>query len=261
MQLYIDGCSYSSYYWPTWADFLVKQYPRKQAVNIAMSGSGNERIFFNLLQNSKHFIPGETKVFLQWSSYPRIDTWKSRLNWETPGNRYYVGDFVERNKDWWNDEYLQFKIFHYVNLAQKLLSDLGVEFYFMTMDNWYEHSTKIGVDWQEVIESPAMVLHNIDGYINKDEKYIYQSPWQDGKYPDGHPSVESHLKIAKFINNSFLHIDLDQDLISKYKHLHETLKLCDTLDDVHNAAGQSRLMSTKESAFMFHTKRLSTPFS
>lgn len=236
MKLYIDGCSYSSYIWPTWADLLVKHYPKNNAVNLANSGAGNEKIFFNLAHYSKHFIPGTTKVILQWSSYPRIDYWKIPLKWNGDGNRYYTGDFIERNKDWWSDDYLQFKVYYYVELAAKLLSSMNVEFYFMTMDNWHTHkskvSNKLGMDWDKIIDHPNMIMHDMDTYIKDDLKYVYQSPWQSEACPDGHPSIPSHIKIANYINDNCLGLSLDESLIHKYLELDKLINACSTKEQI-----------------------------
>ena len=222
--------------WPTWADLIVKHYPRNTAVNLANSGAGNEKIFFNLVHHSKNFIPGTTKVILQWSSYPRIDYWKTPLKWNGDGNRYYVNDFVERSKDWWSDDYLQFKVYYYVEMAAKLLTSMNVEFYFMTMDDWNDYkskaSTQLELNWDKIINHPNMIMHDIDTFCKDDNKYVYQAPWQDQSYPDGHPNIISHMKIARFVNDKCLRISLDESLIYKYQELDKNINICDTKEQI-----------------------------
>jgi len=221
--IYIDGCSYSNYYWPTWADIIQKSHP--QVINLATSGSGNERIFFNLVQNLNKIQPG-CKVILQWSSYPRLDYWHKPMKWESKGNRYYVDDFVERNMEWWSDDYLQFKVYHYVNLARKLLTDAGAEFYFMTMDNWHAYSTsasqQLGLNWNTIIKDPKMILHDIDTYAEEDDKYHYGAEWTQGICPDNHPTIETHIKLADFVNQ-YLNISINQEYVKKLEDLHQRL--------------------------------------
>ena len=234
--IYIDGCSYSRYYWPCWADIF--RYSNRNVMNLAESGSGNERIFFNLVQNIHLLEPG-SKVVLQWSSWPRFDYWHDPMKWDAKGNRYYVGQFVEESKEWWSEDYLIFKTYHYVSLARKLLTDAGIEFYFMTMNDWNEHknkaSKKLGNNWDRIIQDPKMILHNIDAYAYEDEKYCYTAPWVKGYAPDGHPTIESHIKIANYVN-SFLNINIDRYYVEKLEELHKTLLDLDEVNEIQKTA-------------------------
>ena len=234
--IYIDGCSFSRYYWPTWADII--QHSNQHVINIAESGSGNERIFFNLMQNLHRLQPG-CKVILQWSSFPRFDYWHQPMVWEAKGNRYYVGDFVEKSKEWWSDGYLMFKTYHYVTLARKLLTEAGVDFYFMTMDNWKEYQTrklmKLGLNWHTIIDDDKMILHDMKGHTASDQKYFYSAEWVPQGAFDDHPSIESQIHIASLVNEH-LKVKIDNDYVEKLKGLHIKLKQIDEVTKLQDTA-------------------------
>jgi len=234
MKLYIDGCSYSSYYWPTWADLLVMS--NTESFNVSESGAGNERIFFNMMQNLSKFVPGETKVILQWSSWPRFDYWKPNQTprWDAAGNRYYVGDFIEQNVDWWNEDYLKFKTYHYVCAAAKILEAANIDYYFLTMDDWSRYkSSKIPADWNSVISHPKMLIHDINRYVDegKFKSYSFFAPWESKVVPDGHPTVEAHRSIAHYVNQ-YLNMNIDSSLDAQYLDLHAKIAANDSLDEI-----------------------------
>jgi len=238
MHLYIDGCSYSSYYWATWADILCESNP--DSYNIAESGSGNERIFFNLMHNFHKFTPGSTKVVLQWSSYPRFDHWDPRkpLKWFSAGNRYFTGNFVEDNSKWWSDDWCKFKSYHYVKAAADLLDKANIEYYFLTMDDWYSNqdstAARLGINWQSIIFHPRMIMHNIDEFIEKDQKYEYSAEWTNGVCQDGHPAIESHIRIAEVVNQS-LNMNISSEVVQHYRTMDREIKQRDKLDEIHAA--------------------------
>lgn len=236
MNLYIDGCSYSSYYWATWADILCESNP--DSYNVAESGSGNERIFFNLMHNLPKFTPGSTKVVLQWSGYPRFDHWDTRrlLKWHAAGNRYFVGDFVEKNSQWWSDEWLKFKSYYYVKAAAQILEKANIEYYFMTMDDWAINQDKaaayLGINWQSIILDPKMIMYNMNDFIANDLKYSYSADWTQGKCEDGHPSITSHIRIAEHINRH-LNMNIDKNVIQDYRKWELEVKQAETVEQVH----------------------------
>lgn len=235
MNLYIDGCSYSSYYWPSWADLLAMS--NSDSYNIAESGAGNERIFLNMMHNLPKFIPGKTKVILQWSSWPRFDHWKPNTfpwRWDAAGNRYYVGDFIEKNSAWWDDDYLKFKTYHYVKAAAAVLESANIEYYFLTMDNWSKYKTaKTPYDWHSLITHPKMILHDINDYManKKFNCYSYFAPWESKVVPDGHPTVEAHLSIANHVNR-YLNLNIDQTLSDDFSNIHKKITENESLEEI-----------------------------
>ena len=44
-RLFVFGCSFTQYRWPTWADIIAKDNPHLEYFNTANSGAGNLYIF------------------------------------------------------------------------------------------------------------------------------------------------------------------------------------------------------------------------
>lgn len=75
--LYTFGCSFTNYFWPTWADILGKYADNYK--NLAVSGSGNYYIFYTLIDFiSKHEIKNNDIIAICWSSVYREDRLKDQ---------------------------------------------------------------------------------------------------------------------------------------------------------------------------------------
>lgn len=94
-RLFVFGCSFTQYRWPTWADIIARNYPHLEYHNSACSGAGNLYIFSQLNQYINHFKPGpDDLVMILWSSFYREDRYITH-GWKTPGNIYTQGDYDE----------------------------------------------------------------------------------------------------------------------------------------------------------------------
>ena len=106
-RLFVFGCSYSAYIWPTWADFIGIGFEEKW--NYAQPGIGNRAIFERLMQAiSKHNINANDTVILQWTHHTRHDWHLNRdildrgIGWQTNGSI-----FMGRNVKFFTREWLQ----------------------------------------------------------------------------------------------------------------------------------------------------------
>lgn len=87
-RIFAFGCSFTNYYWPTWADLIAHENPTADYVNRAMPGAGNQFILTNLNQAIKFFNIGENDlVLIMWSTFYRHDSYRNH-RWHTPGNIY-----------------------------------------------------------------------------------------------------------------------------------------------------------------------------
>ena len=94
-RLFVFGCSFTQYRWPTWADIIAKDNPHLEYINTASSGAGNMYIFNQLSQHITHYdINSDDLVMIMWSSFYREDRYIEH-GWKTPGNIYTQGDYSE----------------------------------------------------------------------------------------------------------------------------------------------------------------------
>lgn len=99
-RVFIFGCSFTRYEWPTWAHILSLECTNAKIYNFGQTGGGNlfisERI---TAANQKFRFTEDDLVLMMWSTFAREDRYiKNR--WETPGNiftqGYYSAEFVKK---------------------------------------------------------------------------------------------------------------------------------------------------------------------
>ena len=82
------GCSFTNYYWPTWADVIAQEMPDAGYVNTGKPGAGNSYILAKLSQAMRYYNIGEDDlVTIMWTTFYRQDSYKENA-WHTPGNIY-----------------------------------------------------------------------------------------------------------------------------------------------------------------------------
>jgi hypothetical protein len=97
------GCSFTGYWWPTWADVLSKEMPQASFYNMGVSGAGNLLISAKIVEaNLKfNFTEGDL-VIVMWSTFCREDRYYKNA-WDSPGNIFtqntYSTDFVKKFAD------------------------------------------------------------------------------------------------------------------------------------------------------------------
>jgi hypothetical protein len=104
-RLFVFGCSYSAYIWPTWADFIGIGFDEKW--NYAQPGIGNRAIFERLMQAiSKHDINANDTVIVQWTHHTRHDWHLTRdildrgIGWQTNGSIFMGRNIKFFTRDW-----------------------------------------------------------------------------------------------------------------------------------------------------------------
>lgn len=87
-RIFAFGCSYTRYYYPTWANIIASQYsPDTQFINLGVSGGGNSLVLTRLSQaDSKFKIQKNDLVLIMYPSFTREDRFVSEGYWHTPGN-------------------------------------------------------------------------------------------------------------------------------------------------------------------------------
>lgn len=100
-RVFIFGCSFTHYKWPTWAEILVHEMPNAKSYNFGASGGGNLYISERIIAaNQKYCFNEEDLILVMWSTYMREDRYKNK-KWITPGNIFTQNiiseDFV---KEW-----------------------------------------------------------------------------------------------------------------------------------------------------------------
>jgi hypothetical protein len=78
-RLFVFGCSFTRYLWPTWADIIGQDIPLYE--NWGRGGAGNHYIFNSVIEaNIRHTFTKDDLVMIMWSSTTREDRY-SNNNW------------------------------------------------------------------------------------------------------------------------------------------------------------------------------------
>ena len=102
-RLFTIGCSFTEYFYPTWANILSKSMPDAEFYNLGLSGSSNPFIANRLVEANLKFKLCETDlVVIMWTTTCR-ETHYARGRWFNPGNIFtqdvYSKEFVDKFAD------------------------------------------------------------------------------------------------------------------------------------------------------------------
>jgi hypothetical protein len=98
-RLFVFGCSFTNYIWPTWADLIRTEMPEVEFFNLGKSGAGSQFISSMIVEANQRYTFCETDlIIVQWSTYFREDRYVKSA-WETPGNIFtqnmYDDNFIK----------------------------------------------------------------------------------------------------------------------------------------------------------------------
>lgn len=102
-RLFTIGCSFTEYFYPTWANVLSKSMANAEFYNLGLSGTSNPFIANRLVEGNLKFKFCETDlVVVMWTTTAR-ETHYVRGRWYNPGNIFsqgeYSKEFVEKFAD------------------------------------------------------------------------------------------------------------------------------------------------------------------
>lgn len=102
-RLFTIGCSFTEYFYPTWANILSKSMPEAEFYNLGLSGTSNPFIANRLVEANLKFKLCETDlVIIMWTTTCR-ETHYVRGGWINPGNIFsqqeYSKEFVDKFAD------------------------------------------------------------------------------------------------------------------------------------------------------------------
>lgn len=159
------GCSYTDYYWPSWADLLGIEFDH--AENWGKGGLGNRAIAERVAEcHTRNTFTKDDVVIVQWSTHLRHD-WYNVHNFpdeRPPGWKTFGGMFSIYNKKVFTPDWI--KMFFYepayvmhtlnsIKLVQELLKSTGCQWYMTSIGDIRNLGSDIDVheDYSETITS------------------------------------------------------------------------------------------------------------
>jgi hypothetical protein len=100
-RLFAFGCSFTRYYWPTWADILAEDIPYYE--NWGWGGAGNLYIFNAIMEaHNRHKFTKDDLIVVMWSNKNREDRYVNNQWLVTPGSnleKTYGAEWVKKFYD------------------------------------------------------------------------------------------------------------------------------------------------------------------
>lgn len=199
------GCSFTDYYWPTWANIISKEIP----INFiyAKRGAGNFFIYQALIEAIvKHKINKDDLVMIMFSNITREDRFVKNRGWITPGNLYFQNEY--------DDEFLQKYLCHHGYLMRDLNLVHGCKLVLDSIDCDYELMSMVPFDSQssnnkkiddveyilnfykdtiKSVRTSVMELVFNNDWESRPNRPVYNVSWQKELYRDNHPTPKEHL--------------------------------------------------------------------
>lgn len=148
-RIFTFGCSFTNFFWPTWANIVSKEIDHAEFYNFGKSGLGNLGISAKISEAHYRFNFSESDlVMIMWSTFLREDRWVTG-SWFGAGNVFSTGMY---------DEYFRE---HYADVCGYLIRDGA-------LINMCKHFLeKLPC---KVIMMPSVPFDYIDSYVRYDSE-------------------------------------------------------------------------------------------
>ena len=216
-RLFTFGCSFTYYYWQTWADIIGTQFNTYQ--NWGQAGAGNNFITSNLYEcNSLYKINKDDVVMIMFSSIDRFDYINQQSYFVTKGSVYgeshpLGSDFVLNE---WSDEHAVYMTWYSILSAKTLLDSIGCKYIFMKAFDFDSHNgynLKINKESNRInhcINEINTILKGPSLYeMNKECGDFYKFNDTPNQM-DGHPTIKTHLRWVKENLKDYYHEEMDE---------------------------------------------------
>lgn len=199
-RLFTIGCSFTEWFYPTWANILSKSMPEAEFYNIGLSGTSNPFIANRLVEANLKFKLCETDlVVIMWTTTCR-ETHYVRGGWINPGNIFtqseYSKEFVDKFAD--PDGYL-IRDLATIEMATSYVNNLPCDYigllstplefrYLNDGSPEYDISNDIIDTYKDLLATFPKSMLELEMNNNWESGSYYRSEQSDGIFADYHPN-------------------------------------------------------------------------
>jgi hypothetical protein len=235
-RLFTFGCSFTGYWYPTWADILIAEARDKgmDGFNYGRAGAGNVYISMRVWEaHAKYKFTSDDCIIICWSGFNREDRYTQKLGWVTPGNMGSQHSYQDWFIEHWHDiRFCAMRDCAVISSTQLALKQLGVNMLNWSMAPLIQHDQyKLFQTFPEQIdvvntydlkfdaipmtEDLSVIFENSE-YAKTRLKIIY--PGFKDAIPELHPTPAEHLNYLE--NNIIDKITwLDSAIVGSGKQL------------------------------------------
>ena len=238
-RLFTFGCSFTHFFWPTWADILGSTYDEHQ--NWAGSGYGNRAIVERLSECVTHNkITADDTIIIQFTDFHRHDMHQKGIepngisNWRFGGNIWIKPYELPWIKEVWSEESYVYHTCNFINLGISLLKSLPCKYHLVSMIDFKPDVERLFPEYLTLFEENSWLKDFAQLVQDENYKGIKHKQWMlepiTNKFIqkteiDKHPSPKLYLKWLE----QNLNFNASNSLIEKIKTMDE--ELIDTTSD------------------------------
>lgn len=247
-RVFIFGCSFTKYSWPTWANILALETPDAEIYNFGQPGAGN--LFISertIAANQKFRFDKNDLVLVMWSTHSREDRYIEQ-GWETPGNiftqGFYPEDYVKK--------YACVKGYVVRDLALMTMLKNSLDLLpcdavmLKSVEPDYDRKLFSGYEFDELVELYRDVIYSMGlplyhyvhngqgGWING---HLYHWPSisyssYDTPFQDYHPNPSMYMDFL--LKSDFVISEKNQEIVKNYTEELKQLKDRDSIEKWFN---------------------------
>lgn len=219
MRLLASGCSFTDYYWSTWADIIGAEFIEYSQVG--MGGADNATIARSIVSNAR----ANDLVVIMWTSYDRWSFYSEDVIPvpKNPDNHWLHLGSLTRNKEFYVNFYHRVERFQttmdYIQLVDLHSKSLGYEVYHFSAFPFFLAEKEKTIDPKIIEIYDTYDIKN--NYLNeislmefRDKNYNLVIQGKNplyGFHPDTHPTPLCHWDYAEQVIAPKLNIQLTQD--------------------------------------------------
>jgi len=214
-RIFMSGCSFTHYRWPTWADIIAKEVGEEKCFNYGISGAGNLYITHSIIEcDLIHKFTSNDLVMVMFTNFHREDRYiQSKGGWALSGNIYTQDVFDDNYLNYWDDDFAYMRDLMFIRLLRNYLQNKGIDYHFMSMvsigddmhgdDNTSNYQKKLLEYYKDDIAVVKPSIHQLifDGdWKSRKPRSITPSPnaihpiYGVGWYEDNHAHPLEHLE-------------------------------------------------------------------
>jgi len=218
-RLFTFGCSFTNYYWQTWADIIGNQFVRYE--NWGKAGAGNYYITSRLYEcNSVNKIECDDVVLIMFSSVDRFDFIDQTSEYVTMGSVY--GEHHRLGRKFvineWSEEFGLYNTWFCVKSAKQLLDSIGCKYVLMKgfdfnmtdgKNSKFEKPKNVYTKYSNCIEELGYIVKGESlNSFHQTMKLHYEFDDLPNKI-EGHPTIKVYLEWVKKYLPEFYNEEMD----------------------------------------------------
>lgn len=230
-RLFVFGCSFSQYMWPTWANIVAYDL-QMPLYNFAFAGLGNVGIMHRVMEADMKFgFTPEDKIMIMWTSWSRDDYVQAHGMWKSAGSRFndtLTPKTITELKNRWSPMDDIVKNATAISYVSRLYKD-NILWQGHGFDPWVDE----GVDGivQDLFlneEQQMKHLHLSRFYKSKitalPVRNLESGTLAFGYVEDSHPDVAEHIDVVQNYIYPCLGYVIRDDTVGIFTSLHKTIK-------------------------------------